>query len=81
MKEKGFTSYKEFMQHIKSDWRSVHGLWERVTQYISGGGSHTHPGTDITSIVANSDKLDGREIYISDDPPSGGNDGDIWFEY
>jgi len=36
MKEKGFTSYKEFMQHLKADWRSVHGgLFGRASGYTT----------------------------------------------
>lgn len=58
--------------------------WEEFEK-IQGGdwtpSPHTHPGSDITSKVSDSDKIDGRKIYVSDDPPSGGNDGDLWFEY
>ncbi|MHA1290368.1 MAG: hypothetical protein ACTSPB_23555, partial [Candidatus Thorarchaeota archaeon] len=40
----------------------------------------------LSSLVANnkvpdSDKIDGREIYVSNSSPSGGANGDIWLEY
>lgn len=79
--KKGFVTWKDLKAHLEANWREVHELWQHIKAYIQQGGTHTHPGSDITSKVDDADKVDGREIYVSDDPPSGGNDGDIWFEY
>jgi hypothetical protein len=70
------------MAKIKKRWVS----WEELEKIVLGNftpSGHTHPGTDITSIVANSNKIDGREIYVSDNAPTEeeGAEGDLWFEY
>jgi len=55
--------------------------------------NHSHPGMgdmlksvydkDNDGVVDNSEKIDGRTIYVSDSAPTpdDGQDGDIWLEY
>lgn len=57
---------------------------ETEGQYISTKPSGTAPISVISDTVCinlNADKVDGHNVYVSDDSPSGGSDGDIWLEY
>jgi len=62
---------------------------QRVRQLATGGGGgggdmyKSVYDTDSDNIVDNSEKIDGRKIYVSDSPPGAGDgeDGDIWIEY
>lgn len=68
----------------------------RVTQVIAGGedsvryfrelndvpDSYAGAGNFLVRIKSTADQIEFVKLYtISDDPPSGGVDGDIWLEY
>lgn len=42
--------------------------------------SHTHPGGDITSAVANADKVNGHHVFVQSSTPTASAVGDIWIQ-
>lgn len=65
-------------------WNASSSQWEKLGDGGGGGGSGdmTKAVYDIDDdgIVDNADKVDGHNIIVSGDEPSGGSDGDIWIQ-
>jgi len=121
-----FVPRGEFNDHIKKDWRTVHGIWNAIRGLVAGGGGGGAPttskyilqqadaslpnaqalsalATGLVKVTIGTGALSAAAvdvdyaaaahkarhqsggadsfITISDDPPSGGSDGDLWFEY
>jgi len=78
-----FVTRKE-LESIVNNLKKLIGTWAAPT---GGGGSgdmlKSVYDKDNDGVVDNSEKIDGRAIYVSDNPPTSadGKDGDLWFEY